>query len=147
MLRYGLVIVAALCTICAAAPAHSEEGVNLSGSWTFTARISEDCNFDGTAHLTAVEPGLYEGELTARQDCPDLDITYLVRQATRARMIGNQVSVQSTILEFLEGSETEYYFPDNFTLTIKSDTHLYGALVSSSSAKPAQWYRSNNGIS
>ena len=61
--------------------------------------------------------------------------------------MGNQVSVRSEIAEFINGHTSPYYHPDNFSLTIRSDTEMFGALVSSGSTHPAEWRRAEGGIS
>lgn len=120
---------------------------NIAGQWTFSARISSDCSFGGTAQLKQTSENAYAGELTARQSCTMLEEDYLVRQDCTASRLGNQLSVRCQIVEFVNGFESPYYYPDNFTLTIASSARMHGALVSSGSANPAEWKRAEGGIS
>jgi len=125
----------------------AEEARNIAGQWTFTARISPDCSFGGTANLQHQGNGKYTAELTARQSCTLLERDYLVRQDCRASVLGNQVSVRCQIAEFINGFESTSYFPDNFTLTIASPDRMHGALVSAGDVNPAEWKRAEGGIS
>ncbi len=127
-------------------PATSED-LNLAGHWTFTAKLRVDCSFGGTAHLEHLGNGKYSGELTARQSCAYLEQDYLVRQDCMASKFGNQLSVRCQIVEFINGFESGSYYPDNFTLTIASDQRMHGALVSAGDANPAEWKRTEGGIS
>jgi len=88
-----------------------------------------------------------KGELTANQDCPGLDAPWVVRQSCEASMLGKQVSVRCKIAEFVNGFESRYYYPDNFTLTAESSQRMFGALVSAGDANPAEWIRNETGIS
>ncbi len=119
---------------------------DVTGSWTFIANVHPACTFTGTATLTATDnPNLYGCELTANQICePDFD--YSVRQTCTARRVGNQLSIRSEITEFLRGEPSDYYFPDNFSLSIKSGQRMFGALISSASFS-AEFIRSEDGIS
>ncbi|MEM1146646.1 MAG: hypothetical protein AAGH49_02575 [Pseudomonadota bacterium] len=130
-----------LCTDVASAEA------NIAGHWTFKANIADECDFGGTAHLEKTGENRFKGELTARQSCTSLPEDYLVRQACEASRFGNQLSVRCRIVEFINGFESEYYYPDNFTLTIQSSQRMYGALRSAGSANPAEWIRDEGGIS
>lgn len=141
MRTLALAISACLLTWSAAAD------VNIAGHWTFSADVENDCTFGGTAHLEKTGENEFKGELTAHQTCPVLPEDYLVRQTCEASQLGNQLSVRCQIVEFINGFESEYYFPDNFTLTIESSSRLYGALVSAGRARPAEWIRDERGIS
>lgn len=125
----------------------AEPSPNIAGQWTFTANLQLQCDFGGTAHLTRTADSKYKVELTARQSCPSLEEDYLVRQECVANQFGNQLSVRCTIAEFINGFESEFYYPDNFTLTIASSKRMHGALVSSGNTNPAEWKRSEGGIS
>lgn len=131
----------------AALPARADDmASSLSGSWSFTARVPEPCTFSGIAVLTPTgDAGIYGCELTAHQSCSG-DIIFTVRQSCRARRTGNQVSISSTIVEFLEGEPTPFYLPDNFTLSLTSPRRMAGALVSSGSYA-AEFVRSEEGVS
>ena len=120
---------------------------NIAGQWTFSANVSDDCSFGGTAHLEKTSDTTFIGELTARQSCPDLPEDYLVRQDCSASMLGNQLSVRCRIVEFINGFESPFYAPDNFTLTIQSASRMHGALVSAGGVMPAEWKRAEGGIS
>lgn len=125
----------------------AQADVNIAGQWTFQADVENDCDFGGTAYLEKVGEGRYEGELTAQQSCPTLPEDYLVRQSCEATEIGNQLSVRCQIVEFVNGFASEFYFPDNFTLTVQSSARMHGALVSAGRARPAEWVRDEGGIS
>ncbi|MCR9268398.1 MAG: hypothetical protein ACX94B_04280 [Henriciella sp.] len=120
---------------------------NIAGHWTFEALVEGGCTFGGTAHLERTGENAFKGELTARQSCPTLPEDYLVRQDCSASQLGNQLSVRCRIVEFVNGFESEFYYPDNFTLTIESSARLHGALVSAGRTRPAEWVRDERGIS
>ncbi len=128
-----------------ALPAQAE--ANVAGQWTFSADVPYDCTFGGTASLQKVSEGKFEGELTARQSCPELEEDFLVRQNCSASQLGNQLSVRCRIVEFVNGFESPFYYADNFSLTIESAARMHGALVSSGDARPAEWRRAEGGIS
>ncbi|MEL7030953.1 MAG: hypothetical protein AAGL97_06905 [Pseudomonadota bacterium] len=135
----------ALCTSLLTLPAMAD--ANIAGHWTFEANVEADCTFGGTAHLERTSDDRFVGELTARQSCPLLPEDYLVRQDCEASQLGNQLSVRCRIVEFINGFESEFYYPDNFTLTIESSARMHGALVSAGRARPAEWIRDEGGIS
>jgi hypothetical protein len=119
---------------------------DITGSWTFTANVGEACTFSGVAVLSPTEDkSRYGCELTAKQICGEA-IRFTVRQSCRAVRTGDQLSIQSTIEEFIEGEPTPFYYPDNFALTIQSDNRMVGALVSASTYR-AIFTRSLEGIS
>ena len=125
----------------------AEPSVSLAGHWSFTARVQAECVFGGTAYLQPDDETLYSVSLTARQSCPALEQDYIVRQDCQARQFGNQLSVRCQIMEFLNGVESPFYHPDHFSLTIASDARMHGALLSAGNAMPAEWVRSEGGIS
>ncbi|MEL7055202.1 MAG: hypothetical protein AAGL09_02615 [Pseudomonadota bacterium] len=133
--------------IVMAAALPSAADVNIAGHWTFEASVEADCTFGGTAHLERTSDNRFKGELTARQSCPLLPEDYLVRQDCEASQLGNQLSVRCRIVEFINGFESEFYYPDNFTLTIESSARMHGALVSAGPPRPAEWIRDEGGIS
>lgn len=139
-------LASALTALCLIPVSAADEAANVAGQWTFTARVGFGCEFGGKAFLEQVEPNRFKGELTARQSCPELPEDYLVRQTCEASRLGNQLSVRCQISEFLNGFESEFYYPDNFTLTIASSDRMHGALVSATTA-PAVWQRDGAGIS
>ena len=139
------ILAAALLATLSALPATAD--ANIAGHWTFSANVSDDCEFDGQAFLERTGDNKFTGEVTARQSCPVLEEDYLVRQECAASQLGNQLSVRCQIVEFLSGDQTAFYYPDNFTLTIESAVRMHGALVSSGMAKPAEWVRAERGIS
>lgn len=141
MRTLALIVTASLMAMPAMADA------NIAGHWTFEANVEADCTFGGTAHLERTSDTRFKGELTARQSCSLLEEDYLVRQDCEASQLGNQLSVRCRIVEFINGFESEFYFPDNFTLTIESSTRMHGALVSAGRARPAEWIRDEGGIS
>lgn len=138
-------LVAAACLGLLSAPAMAD--INVAGHWNFEANVDADCSFGGTAFLERTGETTFKGELTAHQSCPELPEDYLVRQACEASQLGNQLSVRCRIVEFVNGFESEFYFADNFTLTIESSARMHGALVSVGPARPAEWVRDEGGIS
>jgi len=138
-----LVLAAFACVLTLSATAEA----NIAGHWTFEAVVEADCSFGGTAHLERTSETTFKGELTARQSCPELPEDYLVRQDCQASLSGNQLSVRCRIVEFINGFDSEFYFPDNFTLTIESAARMHGALVSAGRTRPAEWVRDEGGIS
>lgn len=121
--------------------------INIAGQWTFNADIAAECSFGGSAHLEKTGENTFRGELTARQSCTSLPEDYLVRQDCSASVLGNQLSVRCQIVEFINGYESPFYMPDNFTLTIQSAARMHGALVSAGGVRPAEWKRAEGGIS
>ncbi|MEL6831132.1 MAG: hypothetical protein AAFO63_13455 [Pseudomonadota bacterium] len=144
-MRMGLAAATALLAMSPNATAETE--FNFAGQWTFEAMIQSDCTFGGTAFFERIEGDAFAGELTARQSCASLPEDYLVRQDCKATVFGNQVSVRCTIVEFVNGFESEYYFPDNFSLTVAEPDRLYGVLVSFGPTNPAEWRRAEGSIS
>lgn len=134
-----------LCLGLWATPAMAD--ANIAGHWSFQANVEGGCSFGGTAHLEKTGDNAFRGELTARQSCGSLPEDYLVRQSCEASKLGNQLSVRCRIVEFINGFESEFYYPDNFTLTIESSARMHGALVSAGRARPAEWIRDEGGIS
>jgi hypothetical protein len=122
----------------------NDSGPDISGNWTFIAKVEPGCTFTGLASFTPQPDGQFACALTARQVCTDL--TFEVRQSCTLRRTGNQLSITSTIEEFIEGEPTDLYFPDNFALTIQSENRLFGALISISSY-PAEFLRDMRGVS
>lgn len=119
------------------------------GTWSFQTRPYRQgaCIMTGTMFLSPhPDEGQYSCELTAVEVCSMWGRS-VVRQSCQARRFGDQVSIRSQIEEMLE-SKTEglTYVPDNFTLTVQSADRMFGALVSAVTA-PAEFHRSNDGIS
>lgn len=141
--RFGLPLALALSALPAVAQP-SDPGPDISGNWVFSASVQRGCTFNGMASFTPASDGTLGCELTARQVCTD--VTFEVRQSCTLRRTGNQLSITSTIEEFIEGGPTDWYFPDNFALTVQSENRLYGALISSSSY-PAEFTRDSRGVS
>jgi len=142
-----LLILVLFVSTLALPPTWAETDANIAGRWTFTAKLRIDCSFSGTASLQHDGNGKYSGELTARQSCASLEQDYLVRQNCTASKFGNQLSVRCQIAEFINGFESGSYYPDNFTLTIASGKRMHGALLSAGDANPAEWKRTEGGIS
>lgn len=130
------IVVSALLA-CAAMPAvHAQaeedaavESSALLGEWSFIANTDEECSFTGTALLTRTEDENRFGcELTALQMCSVE--TWQVRQSCSAVRVGDQLVINSTIEEFLQGQPDGRYRPDNFSLMIKSADYMRGVLIS-----------------
>ena len=122
---------------------------DILGNWTFQTKPYREgqCMMTGTARLTPnPEEGVYDCELTAVEVCSLWGRSVVLQQCT-ARRFGNQVSIRSTIDQFLESKmEGLVYVPDNFALTIQSAERMYGSLVSAAVA-PVEFIRSEEGIS
>ena len=119
----------------------------LAGTWVFEADLNEACAFDGQARLMPTETeGEYGCELTARQDCPAIDVTYVVEQSCRASVEEDVLTVRSEIRNFLQGEPSAFYTPDNFQLRIESDSRMDGVLVGAD-IYPAVWQRADGAIS
>jgi len=119
------------------------------GNWSFQTRPYREgqCVMTGTMNLSPhPDKGRYTCELTAVEMCSMWGRS-VVRQSCEATRFGDQVSIRSTIEEFLESKNPEMlYVPDNFTLTIQSYERMFGALVSAVTA-PVEFRRANDGIS
>lgn len=120
---------------------------NIAGLWTFQAQLPNTCSFDGQARLAREQAsGDYRCELTARQHCPSVAVTYVVEQTCKVAQDGASITIQSTIVNFLEGDPTPYYTPDHFKLTIDDPDTMSGKLIGTS-IYPALWRRANGAIS
>lgn len=157
-MRLGLktALIAALIALAPASPALAGEDsarqvvdTDILGTWSFQTKPYRQgsCLMTGTMHLSPHEDrGLFNCELTAVEMCSMWGRS-VVRQSCEARRFGNQVSIRSTVEEMLESkAEGLTYMPDNFTLTIQSSKRMFGALVSAVTA-PAEFLRSNDGVS
>lgn len=157
-MRSGLktVLIAALFAMASASPALAGEDeasriidTDILGTWSFQTKPYRQgsCLMTGTMYLSPhEEEGVYKCELTAVEMCSMWGRS-VVRQSCEARRFGNQVSIRSRVEEMLESkAEGLTYVPDNFTLTIQSSKRMFGALVSAVTA-PAEFLRSNDGIS
>ncbi|RIJ25936.1 hypothetical protein D1224_02125 [Henriciella barbarensis] len=119
----------------------------LAGTWVFEADLNKACTFDGPARLMPTETeGEYGCELTARQDCPAIDVTYVVEQSCRASVEEDVLTVRSEIRNFLQGEPSAFYTPDNFQLRIESESRMDGVLVGAD-IYPAVWQRADGAIS
>ncbi|MGH1420225.1 MAG: hypothetical protein ACRBEQ_00270 [Hyphomonas sp.] len=157
-MRLGLktVLIAALFVLSSTSPAFAGEedksgiiDTDILGTWSFQTKPYRQgaCLMTGTMYLSPhEEEGLYNCELTAVEMCSMWGRS-VVRQSCEARRFGNQVSIRSKVEEMLESkAEGLTYVPDNFTLTVQSSKRMFGALVSAVTA-PAEFLRSNDGIS
>lgn len=157
-MRSGLktVLIAALFAMASTSPAIAGEDdvsriidTDILGTWSFQTKPYRQgsCLMTGTMYLSPhEEEGVYNCELTAVEMCSMWGRS-VVRQSCEARRFGNQVSIRSHVEEMLESkAEGLTYVPDNFTLTIQSSKRMFGALVSAVTA-PAEFLRSNDGIS
>lgn len=137
----------ALLALPASAQASEPLPPNLSGLWNFEAHVQPICTFTGQARLIPQDdPASFDCELTARQDCPAVDVTYTVEQTCTATIEDGVLSVRSTIVNFLEGEPTQSYLPDHFELRIEDESTLDGVLLGSG-AYPAIWRRAEGAIS
>ena len=146
MIRFFIAMVTALLMTL---PASADE-TDLSGTWNFTAKLRIPCDFSGQATLSPsadTSTSDYACEMTARQYCPELGIDYTVNQTCKVRNTRGQVWVQATIKEFLKGEDRGTYYPDNFNLSLQSESEMVGALISAGNARPAVWIRADGSIS
>lgn len=105
------------------------KSANIAGEWSFVANTGPECTFSGTALLLETdEPGRYGCELTAVQVC--VVDTWQVRQSCAASRVGDEVVIVSRIEEYIQGTDSGSYRPDNFKLTIKSADLMKGVLIS-----------------
>lgn len=122
---------------------------DILGNWTFQTKPYREgrCIMSGTARLSPnPEKGVYNCELTAVEVCSMWGRSVVLQQC-KARRFGNQVSIRSEIDQFLESkAEGLVYVPDNFALTVQDARRMYGSLVSAATA-PAEFIRSEEGIS
>jgi hypothetical protein len=147
-----------VCAVLLGAPALADaaggrDPGDVLGTWRFQTKPYRggQCIMSGLMHLKdAPESGVYSCELTALEVC-SLWGRSRVRQSCEARRFGNQVSVRSSIEEFLETKSdledyTFNYVPDNFALTVQSAERMYGSLVSAVTA-PVEFRRTREGVS
>lgn len=132
-----------------ASPIHAEAepSINIAGQWTFTARLDIDCTFHGTASLRHQGDATYSAEITAVQSCPALEADFVVRQDCAVSQMSAQISVRCEIVEFINGFDVGFYYPDNFALSIDTPARMHGALISTGDPKPAEWRRAEGAIS
>lgn len=133
-------------------PAHADDNADAAdilGNWSFQTKPYREgkCVMTGTARLMPnAESGLYDCELTAIEVCSMWGRSVVLQQC-KARRFGDQLSIRSTVDQFLETHmEGMVYVPDNFALTIQSAKRMYGSLVSAATA-PAIFIRAEEGIS
>lgn len=130
-------------------PAAIAEDVDITGNWSIATSL-KPCTLTGKATLApATDETInsdYACELTMRQSCPN-GYEVVVRQSCRVRKVRGQVTVQSSIEEFLLGDVSPSYAPDNFRLTIQSESELYGAQVDRYGSLAATWTRATGSIS
>jgi hypothetical protein len=124
---------------------------DILGAWTFATKPYRggQCTMTGTMMLSpGPDADTYECELTAIEMCSMWGRSVVV-QSCKVSRFGNQVSVRSEIQEFLESkpeSDSYSYWPDNFALTVQSETRMYGSLVSAATA-PVEFLRDLRGVS
>lgn len=145
-------MIRALSVFCAlligTAPLASAEDIDLSGNWSVATNMNS-CTLTGKATLAPATDGTlnsdYACELTMRQACPN-GYEVVVRQSCRVRNIRGQITVQSSIEEFIVGNSAGYA-PDNFRLSAQSSTELYGAQIDRYGTLSATWTRATGSIS
>ena len=151
--KFGLAAMA-IAGLLACAPAHADSKVegdpsDVLGTWSFQTKPyrNGECMMSGTMYLSPhPEEGQYSCELTAVEVCSMWGRSVVLQQC-KARRFGNQVSIRSEIDQFLESkAEGLVYVPDNFALIVQDAKRMYGSLVSAATA-PAEFIRSEEGIS
>lgn len=121
---------------------------NIQGNWTFVTDIGPSCGFEGTAIIAEALDGGLTCEITAHQACPadGSGSSALVRQSCTIDRTGNKLTLISTIEEFLGGTVTTGYQPDNFYLLIISSDKMEGYMSSIGEA-PSVWTRDEGSTS
>lgn len=120
----------ALATAPSAAGAQSlGSDVDIVGDWSFKTDVYPyDCQMSGELSLQATEdPGVYEGELVAREDCKGTG-PFHAEQLSVARRDGDRLVIESELVRVLPSPD--YYLPDNFVLTIVDGALMVGELRS-----------------
>ena len=132
------------------APLAISEDVDLSGTWAIATSEPLPCELTGKATLAPAnnqtDGSDYACELTMRHFCPGR-FEAVVRQSCRVRNIRGQITIQSTIVEFLQGMDRGTYSPDNFRLSAQSANELYGAQIDAYGSLAATWTRATGSIS
>lgn len=136
------------CTLlCDAHSDTTEPEIDISGTWSISVRDRADCTFAGQAIVSPTdEPATYTAQLTMRHDCPEFGGAAIAVQESEVNVLGKQVSVRSTIVEFPSGFSASYA-PDDFALTIQSATRMFGIQTDRYGRLPAEWVRQESGIS
>ena len=126
------------------------EEIDLSGTWAIATGEQQPCELTGKATLAPAtretQDSDYKCELTMRHYCPGA-FEAVVRQSCRVRNIRGQITIQSTIVEFVNGLESGTYSPDNFRLSAQSANELYGAQIDAYGSLAATWTRATGSIS
>ena len=147
MIRAAALLSLACLSISSAHGQSSTPTPNIAGLWTFEADVTSACSFNGQARLMPGDDAeVYDCELTARQDCPSFGVRYTVEQSCSASVDDGELTIFSTIVNFLEGEPSANYLPDHFRLTIKDSSSMEGVLIGSG-AYPAIWRRAEGAIS
>lgn len=151
--RAIIAIAAAMMVPLMAAGEEPSDPIDMLGNWTFETHVYQngggDCQMVGTMSVTHnPEPGLYDCEVTAVEECEAWGKSTVV-QSCKVRRTRNQVAIRSIIeqtLEYKMRVEGLSYVPDNFALTVESPELMYGSLISAVNA-PVEFRRSLDGIS
>ncbi|MEM6535300.1 MAG: hypothetical protein AAF613_06625 [Pseudomonadota bacterium] len=146
----ALAVTGSLLTAVLASEAFGDETaalVDISGTWSISVRDRADCTFAGQATLLPTDnPAAYTAHLTMRHDCPEFGGAAIAVQKSDVSVLGKQVSVRSTIVEFPSGFSASYA-PDDFALTIQSPNRMFGIQTDRYGRLPAEWVRQESGIS
>lgn len=142
-------ILALVLLACTAASSAFSEEIDLTGNWSIATNMN-DCTLTGKATLgppkAETKNSDYACELTMRQACPS-GFEVVVRQSCRVRNIRGQITVQSSVKEFILGDYSPSYAADNFRLTAQSSEELYGAQIDRYGSLSATWTRATGSIS
>ncbi|MEM1106867.1 MAG: hypothetical protein AAGH87_10800 [Pseudomonadota bacterium] len=155
MARAIVGVLAVFFSVLAAPPEASAEPSDILGAWSFETDRYRDgqCVMSGTMRLWSGVSGKqsgYQCELTALEVCTQWGQS-VVRQTCDITRVDDQLTVRSQIAEVLQrkGAFSEgpfNYAPDNFALTVKSHSLMFGSLLSAVNA-PVTFRRETAGIS
>lgn len=119
------------------------------GSWSFktTPYRQGTCKMSGNMNISPTErANMFTCSFTATEECKGQD-KWVVEQTCKAVNQDGQLSIKSSIVNFLDGKEyTASYVPDHFALNIISRELMSGSLVSAVSA-PVEFRRDADNVS
>lgn len=120
---------------------------DLAGDWEIQTDRSWGCTLNGSAILTRDETAAsgYACEITMRDYCPDSH-DGVMRQTCILSIDGSEISIDSTVVESMNGATMSGYSPDNFYLTPAEDGSLVGMLDSAGDYR-ALWTRAIGAVS
>ena len=127
----------------------SAEDMDLSGKWSIATTVKAPCALTGEATLSPAPDRSdtdYACELTMRHACEGT-FELIVRQTCKVRNIRGQITIISSIEQFLSDEQSSSYAPDNFRLSYQSPNELYGIHYDRYRSPTAIWTRDTGNIS